>query len=485
MRGPTVATPGAEARPSDPDAAAAWRDIASGRPQKAVERLRRLAKSATSSTSTTEDQAAALAQALVDLDQREQAVRALQAALKTLGPRRRLNETLFELLYDAGRFDELEAAFAALANGPVSTRILCLYAEHRRFDVPDALRDRISAVADAAQSDVDERRHALATLSAIEDRRGAHADGFAALDRLAASYPRPRAVVWARQIEPSDGAPIATAPLSASASKGPRPSAIFIVGLPRSGSTLLAQVLDAHPRAMSVGESLILPSELQTAIAELASGDPTGLSIGDANQRIDAAGLKRLRSRFLAASAKRRAGAARRTIVDKTLTNHRHVAFIARALPDAVILHALRDPRAQLFSIHSRAFNVAHAYKHSLATLGRAYGDYLDVMARWDDAFPGRVVHVDHDRFKADVERGVRTLLDAVGLPFDAACLQPERASAAIQTSSAVQARQPIGAAGDGRWSVHAERMEPAFEPLGGVDAARQRYEDIRRISIV
>ena len=227
---------------------------------------------------------------------------------------------------------------------------------------------------------------------------------------------------------------------------------IFVVGMPRSGSTLIEQILSAHPQVRALGETAALPRLLERGA--LAPGADQAAIRGLARQYLEAIRARGWR------------GAGR--FVDKTLENYLHVGAIALMFPRAVILHAVRGPLDTCLSCWRQLFAEGAETLYDFAEIGAEYVAYRQTMEHWRDVLPGRVVDVDHEALIADPERQIRWLVtEAAGLTWDDACLSFPTAGAAARTASSVQVRQPIFRTSLGRWRRYEAKLGPLIEALG------------------
>jgi hypothetical protein len=224
---------------------------------------------------------------------------------------------------------------------------------------------------------------------------------------------------------------------------------IFVVGMPRSGSTLIEQVLASHPQVQGLGETGVLP-------ALAVRGYPT-----------TDAGLRDLASRYLAAIRDRGWDGASR-FVDKTLENYLHVGLIQLLFPRATILHAVRDPLDTGFACYRQLFVSGNETLYDLTEIGAEQLRYRGLMDHWTQAAPGRVLDISYEALVADPEGQIQALVsEAAGLPWDAACLDFHIREGAVQTASASQVRRPIYRTSVQRWRRHAERLAPLISALG------------------
>lgn len=224
------------------------------------------------------------------------------------------------------------------------------------------------------------------------------------------------------------------------------PDPIFIIGMPRSGSTLVEQVLASHPLVEGLGELLDL-GEIATAL-----GQPETLGA------LEAAALG---ERYLGAAGRRRR-TARPFFTDKMPANWRHVGLIQLILPNAKIIDVRREPVACCFSSFTTYFNRQTSFPATLEDLTQYYRDYVRALDHFDNILPGRVHRVRYERLVDDLEGETRRLLDHLGLPFAAECLRFHENPRAVQTPSAQQVRRPINREGLDRWRSY----EPWLGPL-------------------
>lgn len=232
---------------------------------------------------------------------------------------------------------------------------------------------------------------------------------------------------------------------------------IFILGMPRAGSTLVEQILASHSRIEGTTELPDLP-----ALARRIPDYPHGLAA------LTADGARALGQEYL-----RRTAVQRRTdrpfFVDKLPNNWAHVVLIRLILPNATIIDARREPRACCFSNFKQHFARGQAFSYSLEDMGRYYRDYVRLMAHIDRAQPGRVHRVIHEALVADTENEVRRLLAACGVAFEPGCLTFHETERAVRTASSEQVRQPIFSGGDRAWRPFAPHLGPLVSALGAI----------------
>jgi tetratricopeptide (TPR) repeat protein len=234
---------------------------------------------------------------------------------------------------------------------------------------------------------------------------------------------------------------------------------IFIVGLPRAGSTLLEQILASH----SLVEGTMELPEIPQIARELAGRDErdTGAPFFDAVAALDGEKLRALGERYLAGTRVHRKTDAP-FFIDKMPNNYLYVGLIHLILPNARIIDARRHPLGCCFSAYKQHFARGQSFSYDLADLGRYYRDYVDLMAHIDAELPGRVHRVFYESVIEDTEAEVRRLLDYCGLPFEEQCLRFYENERPVRTASSEQVRQPIFREGMDHW----RHFEPWLEPL-------------------
>jgi tetratricopeptide (TPR) repeat protein len=249
---------------------------------------------------------------------------------------------------------------------------------------------------------------------------------------------------------------------SGSAARDP----IFIVGLPRSGSTLIEQILSSHSQVEGTME---LPevTSITRLLREQAEGDGA-MPYHEALARLDADALRELGERYLAHTRIHRKTAAP-LFIDKMPNNFMHIGLIQLMLPNAIIIDARRHPMACCFSGFKQHFARGQSFSYRLDDLARYYTDYVQLMAHFDAVLPGRVHRVIYERMVEDTEGEVRGLLAHCGLPFEEACLRFFENERPVRTASSEQVRRPIYREGMDQWRHYAPWLGPLEEGLGEV----------------
>jgi tetratricopeptide (TPR) repeat protein len=243
----------------------------------------------------------------------------------------------------------------------------------------------------------------------------------------------------------------------------PAADPIFIIGMPRSGSTLVEQILSSHSAIEGAGE---LPCFLPAAMAceRLASEAEDE----DAPLDFDAPALRRVAYQYLHGSKIfRKLGTP--LFTDKAPANFHHLGIICATFPNAKIIDTRRNPLACCFSNYKQLFPAGVAQSYDLADMGRYYRDYVDLMAHFDAVLPGRVHRVIYEELIANPENQVRALLAYCGVPFEEECLHFHQSSRAVLTVSSEQVKQPIYAGANEVWRHYEEWLGPLKAALGPV----------------
>jgi len=249
----------------------------------------------------------------------------------------------------------------------------------------------------------------------------------------------------------------------------PSPVPIFVLGMPRSGSTLIEQILASHPRIHGAGELTDLEKATRAAIHDVANAFPECMSAldRDALRRIGRAYLDRLPT---LADGKDR-------IVNKLPDNFLRVGLIRLVLPNARIIHTMRNPVDTCVSCFSKLFASGQHFSYHMEELGRYYRRYTELMNHWQSVLPAdAMLHVSYEDVVDDIEGQARRLIDYCGLPWDDRCIGFHTNSRPVRTASAVQVRKPLFRSSLQRWRRYEAGIAPLLRELGdvvpGVDAA-------------
>ena len=243
--------------------------------------------------------------------------------------------------------------------------------------------------------------------------------------------------------------------------RAPNPDPIFIVGLPRSGSTLLEQILASHSQV----EGTMELSDIAAATVDLEghNKDTHNRVYPGVLRDLSEAECLRIGQKYLADTRIYRTG--KPFFIDKMPNNFRHIGFIHLILPNAKIIDARREPMACCFSNFKQLFAAGQEFTYGIENIARYYRTYVEIMAHWDRVLPDRVLRIHHESVVDDLEGNVRRILDYCGLPFEPACLEFHKTQRSVRTASSEQVRQPIFRDGLDQW----KRFEPW---LGSLKAA-------------
>jgi predicted Zn-dependent protease len=243
----------------------------------------------------------------------------------------------------------------------------------------------------------------------------------------------------------------------------PSDAPIFIVGLPRAGSTLIEQILASHSQVEGTMELSDVPRLVQTLQGrESVAGNPRYPKV---LAELAEADFARFGARYLEDTRLYRRGKPR--FIDKMPNNFRHVGLMHLMLPKARIIDARRGAMACCFSNFKQLFASGQQFTYSFEDIARYYRTYVELMAHWDRVLPGEVLRVQHEALVADFEREVRRILEFCGLPFEPACLEFHRTARRVHTASSEQVRRPINTEGLEQWRHYEPWLGPLREALG------------------
>jgi len=412
---------------------------------------------------------------LVGLGQHARAVEVYGDLLDGATQPAELHLSIAHSLKTLGRGTEAIAAYhAAAAARPDFGDAWWSLANLKTYRFADAELEQMRAAdADAATPELDRYHLSFALGKALEDR-GHYADSFAyyargnALKRAASRY-RPEVLELNTRLQIAVCTPELFTRNAGSGARTAEP--IFIVGLPRSGSTLIEQILASHSAVEGTHELADIPrivTELQGR--DWNAEDPRYPGV---LAQLTAADYRRLAEKYLSDTRVYRSGKAR--FIDKMPNNFRHVGLIHLMLPNAKIIDARREPMACCFGNFKQLFAHGQEFSYGIEDIARYYRTYLELMRHWDAVLPGRVLRVRHEELVQDLEGNVRRLLEHCELEFEPACLEFHRTERSVRTASSEQVRQPIYREGLDQWRHYEPWLAQLREALGD---ALTRYLD-------
>ncbi len=233
---------------------------------------------------------------------------------------------------------------------------------------------------------------------------------------------------------------------------------VFVLGMPRSGTSLTEQILASHSAVAGAGELSFAYDTAHSIRAMTQEKFPENMKLLSAEQFVV------LGENYLARHSEGNLSA--RHVVDKTPLNFQYIGLLSLALPDARFIHCHRDPVANCFSIHRMPFDEKQTYAHSLEALGKYYTRYWRFMQSWHDLFPGRILDMRYEDTVADIEAQSRRMLGFLGLPFEEGVLEYHKTKRLVKTPSASQVRQPIYKDRLAAWKKYEKFLSPLIDNL-------------------
>lgn len=371
-------------------------------------------------------------------------------------------------LKSVGRLDDAVRSYRrAIDLRPAAGEVYWSLANLKTFRFDDAEIDAMRAqVVDDDSADPDDQAHLSFALGKALEDRGEFEESFrhyARGNRIRGAAHRHSAKInvfnTARQMKTLTEAFFAGRKGWGSGAADP----IFVVGLPRAGSTLLEQILASHSLVQGTAE---LPDiiAISRRLGARSRKNPAGrypevlttlteeqaLSLGDGY--IESTRVQRRGEPFF---------------IDKMPNNFQHIGLIHLILPNAKIIDARRHPMAGCFSCFKQLFARGQTFTYDFADLGHYYRDYVALMDHWDRVLPGRVHRVQYENMISDTENEIRRLLDYCGLPFEDACLRFYETERAVRTPSAQQVRRPVYTEGVEQWRHFEPWLDPLKQALG------------------
>jgi tetratricopeptide (TPR) repeat protein len=403
-----------------------------------------------------------LATALQGLGQFEAAIAGYQAALAVKPDHAEAHNNIGVVLQALGRLEEASQAYEqATKLAPSNTEFQLNFANSRRFAAADGRLAALHALENTSLSAEQQIPLYFALGKAYADL-GEHPRSFGyllkgnALKRAGLSYDEAATLRRFQRIQ----ATFTRELLREKSGVGdPSRVPVFVLGMPRSGTTLVEQILASHSKVFGAGEL----DAFGRAVATMA--DANGAPFPEFASTISAERLRALGGGYVERLS--RAPAAER-VVDKMPSNFSFVGLIHLALPHARIIHTRRDPLDTCLSCFSMLFTSEHAHAYDLNELGRFYRAYADLMAHWRNVLPaGVMLEVQYEDVVDDLEGQARNIIAHCGLDWEDSCLAFHETQRPVETASARQVRQPIYRSSLGRWRSYAGLLQPLRQALG------------------
>ncbi|MEQ8666925.1 MAG: sulfotransferase [Rhodospirillales bacterium] len=374
-----------------------------------------------------------------------------------------VEHSLAKLLERTGRFDDAITHYRALAErNPADGLAYMALSDLVRFDVDDPLFAKMRRAAKRPDTDPLDVERLMFAMGRVQDRSGRFDDAFSS---FAAGNRMRRARLdydadlnerfIGRMCDVFDRERMAALTLTSPPGESP----IFIVGMPRSGTTLAEQVLASHSKISAGGELTHMPANVRR------QADRVGSEVPEFVADLSAEDIRELGQSYLAAVSPL-AGAGG-ILTDKLPQNFLNVGIIRMIWPGARIIHTRRHPLATCFSIFSQLFQASHNYAYDLVELGRYYRDYRTLMAHWHSVCDEPIYDLDYETFVQNPEVETRRLLDYCGLEFEDACLAFHNTDRSVRTASRIQVRQPLYTSSLEHWRRYENHLRPLMEVIG------------------
>ena len=412
----------------------------------------------------------------VGLGEHEKAIAIYHELLRETPRSPDVNLWLGHALKTTGHLPEAVAAYRAAAKArPNFGDAYWSLANLKTYRFPDEEIARMRAEESSPATDPTDRTHLCFALGKALEDRGEFAESWAWYER-GNTLKRAESHYRADVIEANTRAQIDVCTreffMDRTGWGSSQTDPIFIVGLPRSGSTLLEQILASHSQVEGTHEL----SDIQSIVTELQGRDAALKSrlYPRVLAELPRDACERLGEKYLADTRMYRSGRVR--FIDKMPNNFRHIGLIHLMLPKARIIDARREPMACCFSNLKQLFAQGQEFTYSVEDIARYYRTYVELMRHWDEVLPGRILRVHHEDVVGDLEGSVRRILDYCGLAFEPACIEYHKTQRSVRTPSSEQVRQPIFRDGLEQWKNYEPWLGPLKTALGD---ALTRYKEV------
>ncbi len=372
--------------------------------------------------------------------------------------------TQANFLVDAGRIDEARKIYRSIASKKDNYEVGALVgiANVTKFTVDDEEPNRLAALAnDRAVSTYHGAELLYAAGKASADRKN-YDTAFkfykTAKDKFEKKFESDKHHIYCNSIKTAfSGSYFEALSYQGNASEKP----VFIVGMPRSGTTLTEQILASHTDVTGAGEQNYFRNMF--AKFGIFEGDPK--KFAKTISKLSEHELDKLGKEFLEILDRYSTSAAR--VVDKMPLNFECLGLIATLFPNAKIIHCTRDPIDTCLSCYMNKFAGSHSYNNQLETLGRYYREYKDLMAYWEQVLPIEIYESSYESLTSNQERDTRKLVSFLGLEWDPACLDFNSNTQLVKTPSKWQVRQPIYKSSVKKWKNYEKHLDPLIDELG------------------
>ena len=378
------------------------------------------------------------------------------------------HNNLGNIFREQGRFDDALAHYGrVIAVNPVKVEAHYHRAEIKTFERGDADLAALEALACKDELPANQAPFVHFALAKAFDDTG---DYVRALDHLhkgnaskrsQIDYDEPRAIELFRRISRVFDRGFIE---GREAAGNPSSVPVFVVGMPRSGSTLVEQILASHPQIHGAGEL----GNLEKAAGTVSDACDRAVLFPECIPALDAFSLRRIGQAYLASLPALAEGKVR--IVDKLPGNFLRIGLIRLILPHAKIIHTVRDPVDTCVSCYSKLFTSGQHFSYELGELGRYYRCYSELMTHWRSVLPpDAMLDVSYEDVVDDIEGQARRLIDYCGLPWDDSCIDFYKTARPVKTASAVQVRRPVFRSSLQRWRKYEAGIGPLLDALGDV----------------
>jgi tetratricopeptide (TPR) repeat protein len=376
------------------------------------------------------------------------------------------HNNLGNIFKELGKFDDALAHYGrAIASRPDYAEAYYSRAEIKSFQRGDSELAALNALAERDDLSADKTLYINFALAKAFDDSGDYVRAFEqlrkgnALKRRQINYDETRVLDFFQRISTVFDSGLFD---RFRGSGDPSSVPVFVLGMPRSGSTLIEQILASHPQIHGAGEL----TALDAAASSVFNADDSPLQYPESVPGLEGVTLRRLGQSYLGRLPALADGKVR--IIDKLPGNFLSIGLIRLILPNARIIHTMRHPMDTCLSCYSKLFTSGLPFSYDLAELGRYYRSYSELMAYWRSVLPpGTMLDVSYEDVVGDLEGQARRLIDYCGLSWDDGCLGFQRTNRPVKTASAVQVRKPLFRSSLQRWRHYEAGLAPLLDELG------------------